>query len=589
MTKAIIVIILSLYSGYLLADSANKSIWELYDWSLSLKSLYYNVGVDSATSTYPLFLEPIPELKGKIGFVLPFPQINDVESKIELKVRYKSENCPMLYLRLATIGDYERITATDTLFLPLSKEWTTSSRLINVCSVKLMSITVESVGNAKDKIETSVGRKGITFKNNAKIWIDKIDIFVNGKKVTMSQFENEFTISLTKEDFVPFNIKSQCHLPFLNKKILAIGETVHGTSTMNKVAIEIIKERIKNKNCKYVLLEMPLEFSFYINRYITGDQRFKLETINAYFDALLFSKDFISFIQWLKDYNSVRKDKVSFIGIDKDYTDLLAQVNLFNFFYTINQGVNNREVDKICISLLSQTKQLPYKTSLVLFDKNNAFKSMLSEKESKLIRSCLTNKDYSCYSFFQRDSIMYQRVRYVVNNLLKEDETITMFCHFGHTNYLCEKELVDPDDWSLGHYMKNDYKCDYCNIALVTEFGNFLTTNDYCKIKEENLQNAPCNSLEYLIGKHGVESCYLSMDKFTCSDVTNIRFLGNKNKRKQFISLIPKSRMDGVIFIKQSFAIHKSVEMLNKLFDINVITMDAYEHALKKRIQLEKY
>lgn len=586
-----IIIVLLLSHAQVFADSAStsKSVFELYGWLMSSNNLYYHLGVDSTIVTYPLFLEPNPELRGQIGFTVPFSYANEVKSRIEVRVRYKSENCPMLYLRLATIGDCEEIVATDTLFLPLSKEWTTLSQLMNIDNGNLLSLSVEAIGNERDKITSSFERTGMRFENNAKIWIDELEIFIDGKNLTEAQTNKSLTTSLTKEDFISLNNENRCHLSFLNKKILAIGETVHGTSTMNSVAIEIMKDRIKNKKCKFVLLEIPLEFSLYINRYVFGDERFTLDSISTYFDHLLFSKEFISFIHWLKEYNLSLKEKVTFVGIDADYTDLLARINLFNFFYTINLGINDRGLNKICISLLSQNKELPYETSLAIFDSNRGFNTMLSEKESKLIRSCLTMKDQIFLSFFQRDSVMYEYTKFVVTNLLKNDETITIFCHFGHTNYLCEREMINSEDWNLGHYMKNEYKDDYFNIALVTRMGNFLANNGYSKIKEEKLQISPFNSLEYLMNRQGIDLCYLSMEKFTYSDVISIRFIGNRNRHQPFISIIPKSRMDGVIFIKKSSAIHKSDEILNKSFDVNILTMDAFMRASEKRkkIQLE--
>ena len=67
--------------------------------------------------------------------------------------------------------------------------------------------------------------------------------------MTEVQTNNSLKTSLTKEDFISLNGENRHHLPFLNKKVLAIGETVHGTSTMNSVAIEIMKDRIKNRKC----------------------------------------------------------------------------------------------------------------------------------------------------------------------------------------------------------------------------------------------------------------------------------------------------------------------------------------------------
>lgn len=63
-------------------------------------------------------------------------------------------------------------------------------------------------------------------------------------------------------DLIHWNNKEYDNLPFLNKKILGLGETAHGTETMNDIGIEISKERILKHQCRFILLEIPLEFPF---------------------------------------------------------------------------------------------------------------------------------------------------------------------------------------------------------------------------------------------------------------------------------------------------------------------------------------
>lgn len=69
---------------------------------------------------------------------------------------------------------------------------------------------------------------------------------------------------------IPVNGDDLKSLSFSDKRILAIGESVHGTGTMNDMGVEIIKNRIEHGKCRLVLLEMPLTLSFHINRYLRG-------------------------------------------------------------------------------------------------------------------------------------------------------------------------------------------------------------------------------------------------------------------------------------------------------------------------------
>ena len=130
-------------------------------------------------------------------------------------------------------------------------------------------------------------------------------------------------------------------------KILAIGETIHGTETMNDIAIDIIKNRIIHNNCRLILLEIPFENSFYINRYIEKDSNFKIDSISTYFDRSLFSSSFLSLIEWIKRHNSHSDKKVFFWGIDVNYIQLQSKLDLFKFFYTLNITEQNKNLKRI--------------------------------------------------------------------------------------------------------------------------------------------------------------------------------------------------------------------------------------------------
>ena len=121
---------------------------------------------------------------------------------------------------------------------------------------------------------------------------------------------------------------------------------------MNDIGIEISKERILKHQCRFILLEIPLEFSLYINRYVQNDKNFKFEYISERFEPYLFSDSILSFIRWIKEYNSAHNQKISILGFDLNTTPLLSRTDLFNFFYNLKSGGHVEEIDTICESLL---------------------------------------------------------------------------------------------------------------------------------------------------------------------------------------------------------------------------------------------
>lgn len=535
--------------------SANDNVLK-YNWMVSPAN-YLNSRIDSTTNPYSLLLETYAK-KGIIFCLIPLPEIN--KSKIDIKINYKTQDCEALYLKLETIGSCEVVTGIDTFCLNNVDGWATYDVSIYPDNSQLLNLSIEIIGD------------------RGRVWIDTMDLYVNGRDIHEFSFsDKEKDINLKKKDFISLKKANVELLPFLNKKILSIGETIHGTETMNDVGIEVIKNRILTKNCKIVLLEIPLESSFYINRFIDGDPNFTLEYISTYFENLLYSHSFIDLIEWIKKYNKLTKEKVYFLGFDMNYIQMKGLVDLTDFFYTLNIGRDVKELKQIC-SLLIEINT-PIENILAIFDLNNGFENILNINESKLLRySLLKVKENSRtnFRFIQRDTIMYENTNFMINNLLKPDETVTIFCHIGHSNYLDQGRFI------FGYYMKNAYKDQYSCIALVAEAGTFLVSKDSSFFGIERLQSSPCNSIEYFLNKLNADSCYLAMENLNCEIFLKIRSIGNFYIDEQFKYVIPKARMDGVIFIKQVSAIRKSKDVLDKNLDMRVLVMSAYSRVFKK-------
>jgi len=72
--------------------------------------------------------------------------------------------------------------------------------------------------------------------------------------------------ALEKLPIIKLNNADYSEIPSMNANILGIGETIHGSKTLGNVAFNMIKQRIKENNCKLVLHEFPLESSLFVKR-----------------------------------------------------------------------------------------------------------------------------------------------------------------------------------------------------------------------------------------------------------------------------------------------------------------------------------
>lgn len=530
---------------------------------------YASTKIDSTANSYSYLLETLFQRKGKVGCVLPFPETERALPVVQVRVRYKTENCKELYLKLASIGECEKITRIDTLYLPVGVGWQTVDRLAVADHPKLLNLSIEATGEK--------GHRG-------KVWMEELDLRVDGKKLDGLLEGDELKPPLlAPEDVVRLTEDRFTRLPFLNKKILAIGECVHGTETMNEMAIKILKERILHRNCKLVLMEIPLECSFYINRFLSGDDSFRLDSISAYWDESLFSQSFVPLVQWIQDYNRQTDEKVYFLGMDWRPIQLDSKIDLFNFVYTLNRKAKDEILNSFCDLILSHTRSL---TDVIdLFDDYGGFVDVLTPKESCLLRYCLvkTNQIASSYRrYIYRDSIMYENAGFLMNELVKPNETVTVFCHFGHANYVGPQELSDIDFPCFGTWMRKKYRDDYSCIGLITEEGSFVSSNDGSFLCHGVLKPSSFGSIESFVNKLGVDSCFLSMEKFSCSDLFKIRFIGNAYAQDPFRFILPKARMDGLIFIRQSSEIRKTPAAFHEILNKDILVMRRFEEALGK-------
>lgn len=541
-----------------------------YNWINHPVSFYKNTIVDTTATPYALLLETLGEKKGILGSLMPILQMSKTNSAIEVRIKYKTEDCKNLSIIITSIGECENINSIDTIQLTATEEWTEVTRIINTKETYLLNTSIEAIGFNQ---------------NDAKIWISDFEILVNGKEIidnSKLKYKKE-NIYLDKNDLIHWNNENYATFPFWKHKILAIGETVHGTKTMNDIAIAILKERILKHHCKLILLEIPLEYSFYINRYIKNDVDFKFTDISAYFDGYLYSDALISFMQWLKNYNLTSNERVSIWGFDVNHIQLKSRTDLFNFFYSLNMNRHLKELDTICEFLLDT--EVSFEKIISMFKESSHLISLLDEDELKLMLHCLEiTRQYSStyYRFINRDKAMGEITTSIVDDFLKKNGTITIFGHIGHLNYLNGQDLSVMDYYSLGHYMKNKYRDEYSCIALITNQGSTMLTKSTEEFGVSELIPAPLESLEYQLNRLKMDSVYLPMNKLSCSDVLKLRFVGNQDIENQFRYIIPKSRMDGVVFIKESVHIDKKEDILKRNMNTNFIIMNSYKEALEK-------
>ena len=542
-----------------------------YRWNMHPTDNFVNVVIDSTENDLSVVFAVKDEEKGKIGTLIPVYQLNKQGVEVTVSIRYKTLNCERAYITLNTIGAGEQFLRSDTIELPLTEEWKEVSKKIKIKDAYLLNVFIEAVGSE------------LAFNN---IRVSAFKLEANGTQLKNETAPKSDNTTLKKSDAITLNGVDFSKIPSMQSRIMAIGETIHGSKTLGGMAFDIIKERIIKQGCNLVLHEYPLEYSFYVNRYIKNDPRFKLQDIERYMEGNLSSEHTIDFIKWLRAYNSAHNNRVSFWGIDIESLDIASSVDLSEFVKTLCSKRETPETDSIVKRLLNwETNE---DDSLQLTRADGAVGKWLTADERQILKLCqqLNKESSETYErLTNRDETMAKTANALIDILASNGAKATIYGHFMHLNYLVGGDMKELNNYSAGHRMKAKYKDDYQAIAICTYEGKTLNCITDKNIGTAQLVKAPEGSIENTLQSMGHNMAYLPTERLNNTDVLTMRVLGNTNDNYQFFYFVPKARVDGILFVSRSQPVEKSQEVLNRYLNYVDATVRRYLENAKEKIR----
>ena len=564
---ATLITILCIFLGKEYANAQNKTFG--YRWNMHTMDYFQRVEIDSTENTPSATLWVSDEEKGKIGTLIPVYQLNNGNTEITASIKYNTLNCQRVYITLNSIGDCEQIIKSDTIELPLSETWKEVSKKVKIKDALLLNVFIEGIGSE------------LAFNN---IRVSAFKLEANGVRLKNETAPKNDNTPLKKSDVIPLNGIDYSKIPSINSRIMAIGETVHGSKTLGSMAFDIIKERIIKQGCDLVLHEYPLEYSFYVNRYVKNDPRFSLKDIERYMEGSLSSEHTIDFIKWLRAYNSTHNNRVSLWGMDMESLDVASSVDLSEFVKTLCLNRETPETDSIVKRLLNW--ETSKEDTLQLTKADGAVGKWLTADERQILEFCLklNHENTETYErLTNRDETMAKTASTLIELLASKNAKTTIYGHFLHLNYLVASDMKELNNYSMGHRMKSKYKDDYQAIALCTYSGKTLNSITDKNIGVAHLVTAPKGSIEHTLQSMGHNITYLPMARLNCTDVFTMRVLGNNNDSTQFFYFTPKARIDGVLFVSHSQPVEKSQEVLNRYLNYVEDTVRRYLENIKEK------
>lgn len=554
----------------LFAKASDQSKLFGYSWWPHYQHPYFRLQLDTLNNQPVLGLDIIAPLKGVWGTLLPTYQLRGETNDITVRVKYKSKDVQHFYVTLNSLTNGARVARRDTIMLPASPNWAEATSQLHLKHADLLSVTLEATGK-KDTLGT--------------IQLADFGVYADGKKLSNEVPDATVAPLFQRCDLLNWAFGNYGNIPCMDSQILGIAETIHGTKTMNAVAMDIMKERILKHQCKLVMLELPMESIFYINRYVKNDPRFKFSYISNYIDNSLFGEPTKAFIEWLKQYNATHNNSVSLLGFDTNTEWLRGQVDLFDFFYTLKDGNKSPERINFCKAVLQDMRPFSKRDVVALLDSSEVVKSCLQKDELLLVRKSIRLMQWFAkhrMRFGQRDTLMAQFAQFAIDSVFPKETVVTMYAHTGHLNYSQTIEPAHLNYYSAGHYLKEKYGENYRCIDIVTYQGATIVSDKYGAYAGSKLAAVPQRSIEYQLGQLGVDSVYLPMSKLQSCEALQMRMAGNGSIKVQFVYGYPQARVDGVLFVRNVDPVIKSERIIKEWQEGTKRMFKAYQEALGK-------
>jgi erythromycin esterase-like protein len=521
----------------------------------------------SINGKYPLCMQQYP-LKNKIYPVkeplvismsqkLPVPENKEDSAKIILN--YKTANLGTCMLKCVCIDDEENVVYQDSIDIK-RETWFADTLTISLKNVHYLILGIFALGNE------------IQPKIDQKLWLDKMEILIGNRNYYNFNIP-VFSDCLDDACLIPLDIDhlySDIQIP-KDKKIIALGESVHGSGSISYFQTEMLKKLIIENNCRLVILEGNIYSTPYWNLYIQGKlPKDKIEDIrlDVQFDNISDPDIFCDFLLWLREYNSNVPERKVYIAGNVDIVSILDFRDLlFGYINTYYNDATQKSLYPL-LKLLNDNKLEEAQTYIV--DNMLKIKDILGGDifynifyyalSRKIANYNIKQLNQSMKILLSRDYSMFLNSREFIRMLLADDETATIVAHLGHTDKK-NSTGVFPYIYPMGYYLHKYYDNSYYNIVFTVGTGNITSLKD---ITVADIKYPVDNSIEKLCMKKLYPYFYYHDYKHKPIHML-YRRIGNlyhSDEKYDFGDI--HAKMDAFVFIRESKAFRNKNKLTNE-------------------------
>ena len=108
-----------------------------------------------------------------------------------------------------------------------------------------------------------------------------------------------------------------------NVKVIGLGEASHGNAEFQELKLEVLKVLAEKYNVDCFAMEMDYGEGVIINDYINGHSGMSIDEVMSSINFTIYrTEDIRDLIEWMKDYNQLHDNQLSFYGFDLQNPDV---------------------------------------------------------------------------------------------------------------------------------------------------------------------------------------------------------------------------------------------------------------------------
>lgn len=338
-------------------------------------------------------------------------------------------------------------------------------------------------------------------------WFDDFKIYIDGKKFNDTKpkiFEPTIEeLSWLKQQIHPLKTyqpkTNDDDLKILsqligNSKVVALGETTHGSSEIFKMKHRIIKYLVNNEGFDIFSSEASMPEAYKLNNYIIdgiGNPKELLKDLKYFIWS---TQEVLDMVEWMKDKNKSSK-KIHFTGFDMNFfSGAIKELEVFFDTESDTSKIISEIKDRLNLinRQLNNNQQIKDIDS-VLFYHLNSIKTVISKLKSNkkdwLLQNTRLIEQYLNYYSGSRDKYMAENLLWIKKQNPKSK--IVIWAHNGH---------IKKTGNVMGKYLFDFLENDYLTIGFTFFRGNY-TANGKNGLTTYSAQEAEVGSYEYFFNK----------------------------------------------------------------------------------------